>query len=146
MDMNQISFLHICFHIYTALVFWCDLSWSHLWLAQLVVFHQNSYSSRACTPWLVLPYLGMVGRFRCDDPHFGDFQSDWVHFYTQHSPTDPLVLQKKIWLSLSHLVPEILAPKVSLIFHQNVLFNRFWSFYINFFLHFQFKWPPFHWF
>ncbi len=31
----------------------------------------------------------------------------------------------KIGLSLSHLVPEILGPKFGLIFHQNVLFNRF---------------------
>ncbi len=27
---------------------------------------------------VVLPYLGMVVRFRGDDPRFGDFQSDWV--------------------------------------------------------------------
>ncbi len=26
----------------------------------------------------ILPYLGMVGRFRGDDPRFWDFQSDWV--------------------------------------------------------------------
>ncbi len=32
---------------------------------------------------------------------------------------------EKISLSLSHLVPEILGPKVGIIFHQNVLFNRF---------------------
>ncbi len=32
---------------------------------------------------------------------------------------------EKISLSQSHLVPEILGPKVSLIFHQNVLFNTF---------------------
>ncbi len=30
-----------------------------------------------------------------------------------------------ISLSLSHLVPEILRPKVGLIFHQNVFCNRF---------------------
>ncbi len=30
---------------------------------------------------------------------------------------DPLFLQKKIGLSLSHLVPEILGHKVGLIFH-----------------------------
>ncbi len=29
-------------------------------------------------PGWVLPYLGMVGRFRGDDPSLGDFQSDWV--------------------------------------------------------------------
>ncbi len=33
--------------------------------------------------------------------------------------------EEKIGLSLSHLVPEILGPKFGLIFHQNVLFNRF---------------------
>ncbi len=26
----------------------------------------------------VLPYLGMVGRFRGDDPRLWDFRSDWV--------------------------------------------------------------------
>ncbi len=30
----------------------------------------------------------------------------------------------RFFLSLSHLVPEILRSKVSLMFHQNVLFNR----------------------
>ncbi len=43
----------------------------------------------------LLPYLGMVGRFHGDDLFWG--------------------------FSLSHLVPEILGPKVGLIFHQNVL-------------------------
>ncbi len=32
---------------------------------------------------------------------------------------------EKIGLSLSHLVPEILEPNVGLIFHQNILVNRF---------------------
>ncbi len=38
---------------------------------------------------------------------------------------DPLILQKKIGLSLSHLDPEILRPKGGLIYQQNVLFNSF---------------------
>ncbi len=38
---------------------------------------------------------------------------------------DSLFMQKIIGLSLSHLVPEILGPKVGLSFHQNVLFNCF---------------------
>ncbi len=42
----------------------------------------------------VHPYLGMVGRFRGDDPRFGDFQSDMVPI-TQHIPIDPFFLQKK---------------------------------------------------
>ncbi len=33
---------------------------------------------------------------------------------------DPLFLQKKNGLSLAHLVPDILRPKVDLILHQNV--------------------------
>ncbi len=55
------------------------------------------------------------------------------YFIPQHNPIDPLFLQK-ISLSLSHLLPEILGPKIGLIFHQNVLFNRFKVFYINFLL------------
>ncbi len=47
------------------------------------------------------------------------------YFIPHHNPIDPLFLEKKIGWSLSHLVPEILGPKVGLIFHQNVLFDRF---------------------
>ncbi len=45
----------------------------------------------------VLPYLGMVGRFCSDDPHFCDCQSDLVpiHCMVQPDPIDPLFLQKK---------------------------------------------------
>ncbi len=39
-----------------------------------------------------------------------------------HDLIDPLFLQNKIDLPLSHLVPQILGPKGGLIFHQNVLF------------------------
>ncbi len=38
------------------------------------------------------------------------------YFMPQHNPIDPLFLQTKIGLSLSHLVPEILGPKVGIIF------------------------------
>ncbi len=37
----------------------------------------------------------------------------------------PTLSAEKICLSISHLVPEILGPKVGLIFHLNVFFNRF---------------------
>ncbi len=37
-----------------------------------------------------------------------------------HDLIDPLFLQKKISLSLSHLLSQILGPKFGLIFHQNV--------------------------
>ncbi len=46
-------------------------------------------------------------------------------FYAHHNLIEPLLLQKKIGLSLSHLVSEILGPTVALIGHQNVLFNSF---------------------
>ncbi len=46
------------------------------------------------------------------------------YFMPYHDLIDPLFLQK-IGLSQSHLVPKILGPKVSLIFHQNALFNSF---------------------
>ncbi len=53
--------------------------------------------------------------------------SIWLgpYFIPQHNPIDPFFLQKKISLSLSHLVSEILGPKVGLIFHPNVWVNRF---------------------
>ncbi len=47
------------------------------------------------------------------------------YFIPPYNLIDALFLQKKIGLSLSHLVPEILGAKFGLIFHQNVLFNRF---------------------
>ncbi len=71
------------------------------------------------------PYSGMVRGFHDDDPHFGDFQSEWVPIYILTQSAWPTRSAEKIGLSLSHLVPEILGPKVGLIFHQNVLFNRF---------------------
>ncbi len=46
-------------------------------------------------------------------------------FYTATQSDCPPCSAEKIGLSLSHLVPEILVPKVGVIFHQNVLFNRF---------------------
>ncbi len=54
-----------------------------------------------------------------------------------HGPIDPFFKQKKIGLSLSHLVPEILEPKDGLFFHQNEQLNRFKAFYINFLIDFQ---------
>ncbi len=48
----------------------------------------------------VLPYLGMVERFRGDDPRFEIFDPIGSIFYTS-------------------------TPKVGVIFHQNILFHRF---------------------
>ncbi len=77
-----------------------------------------------CSEW-VLPYLGMIETFRCDHPPFWGF-SIWLGplFIPQQSDCPPLSA-KKIGLSLSHLIQEILGPKVGLIFHQNILVDRF---------------------
>ncbi len=62
--------------------------------------------------WSQLPYLGMVGRFRSNDPRFGDFQSNWVPIlYLSTIRLIPSFCRKQIGLSLSHLFPEILRPK-----------------------------------
>ncbi len=45
---------------------------------------------------------------------------------------DPLFLQKKISLSLSHLVPEKRRSKIGQMFYQIVLFDCFKAFCINF--------------
>ncbi len=42
-----------------------------------------------------------------------------------HDLIDLPLSVEKIGLSPSYLVPEILGPKVGLIYHQNVLFNIF---------------------
>ncbi len=60
-------------------------------------------------------------------------QSDWHPFSAQ-----------KLFPSLD-LVPEILGPKVGVMFHQNVLFNNFEAFSINFLLWFSIQLTPFHW-
>ncbi len=87
----------------------------------------------------------MVERFRGDDPCIGDFQSDWVPIlYLNTIRLNPSFCRKKIVLSLLHLAPEILGPKVALIFHKNVLFNRFKAFCINFPLIFDPIDPLFH--
>ncbi len=83
------------------------------------------YSAPPPTPHRVLPYLGMAGRFRGDDPRFWDFLSDWVPVYaSSRSDWSPLSVAR-ISLSLSHFVREIFGTKIGLIYHQNVLFNSF---------------------
>ncbi len=74
-----------------------------------------------------LPYLGMVMTlFLRLSIRLGPY------FMPHHKRIDMLILQKN---RLSHLVPEI--HKVGLIFHQDILFNSFYIFYINFLLDFQ---------
>ncbi len=54
-----------------------------------------------------------------------NFLSNWVPILYLNTIRLTPISAKRIGLSLSHLVPEILGPKVGLIFHQNVLFHRF---------------------
>ncbi len=56
---------------------------------------------------------------------FIDFDPIGSLFYATSQFDQPLLSTDKIGLSISHLVPEILGPKVGLMFHQNVLFNSF---------------------
>ncbi len=70
--------------------------------------------------------LGMVGRLCGDDPCFLRLLIQLCSYsMSQLDLIDPLVLQKKISLFLSHLVPEMLGPKFGQMFHQKVLFNSF---------------------
>ncbi len=92
----------------------------------------------SCTPWqtTVSKALGDTPTFvhgrnvSLQWPPFGGFSIWWGPYFTQ-SDWPPLAAEQ-IYLSLTHLVPEILGPKIGLIFHHNVLFNRFKAFYINF--------------
>ncbi len=73
----------------------------------------------------VLPYLGMVGGSAVMTPVFGISNPIGSLFYTSPQSDWPPLSAEKNSLSLSHLAAEILGPKFGLIFHQNVLFNRF---------------------
>ncbi len=76
-------------------------------------------------------------------PVFDICRSHWVPFYAELNLIDPLFLLKKIGFSLSHLFPEIIWPKVGLIFNKNLSFDHFEAFCVNFLLDFRSCWPPF---
>ncbi len=89
----------------------------------------------------VLPYLGMVERWSLRFSIWLGFQ-----FYVSSQSGWSLLSAEKIRLSLSHLVSEIFAPKVGLIFHQNVLtiFKHFVSIDSLFFIELNSFWPHFY--
>ncbi len=60
----------------------------------------------------------MVGRFCGDDPHFWIFNPIGSLFYTSTLSDWPPLSAEEIGVSLSHLVPEILGPKVGLIYRS----------------------------
>ncbi len=76
-------------------------------------------------------------------PVLGIFNPIGSLFYTSTRSDWPPLSSEKIELSLLHSVPETLGPKFGIIFHQNLLFNRFQAFCINFLLNFRSNWPPF---
>ncbi len=76
-------------------------------------------------------------------PIFGIFNLIGSLFYTSTQSNWLPLSAEKISLSLSHLVPEILGRKFGKMFYQNVLFNRFYAFCINFHLDFLSNWSPF---
>ncbi len=96
----------------------------HLWLTPQVFLDNTKCNLLPYT--LIgrrLRYLGMVGGFCCDNPLFRFAIRLGPYFMPHHDLIDILFLQNFFYLSLSHLVLEILGPKVDLIFHQNVLFK-----------------------
>ncbi len=96
-----------------------------VWCCTAVSYPPGRYTPNVLIPGWVLQYLGMVGRLLGDYPRLGGFQSDWVPIvYLNRIRLTPS-FYRKIGLSLPYLVPGILGPKFGLIFHQNVLFNRF---------------------
>ncbi len=68
-------------------------------------------------------------------PHLKLVRNFLYWLYAQLHIIDLLFLQKKIILSLSHLVPEIIWPKVGL-FSKNLSFNTFGAICNNFLLDF----------
>ncbi len=67
-------------------------------------------------PGWVLPYLAMVGRSSGADPCFFIFNLIGSLFYTPTQSDWPPLSAEKNGLSLSNLGPEILRPKVGLLF------------------------------
>ncbi len=82
----------------------------------------------------VLPYLGMVGRFRGDDPHVWDFLSNWV----------PILCLIKMWLTPSFYRKNlILGPKVGLICSSKCISEQFLSILYQFSPWCSFQFTPF---
>ncbi len=111
-------------------------------LSKSAIFVTFNYRDNETGPWRVLPYLGMVGMFSVDDPHFWDFDPIGSQFHAPSRSDWPSLSAEKIGLSLSHLVSEIFGPKFGLIFQQNWLFNCFYAFCINFLIDFQSNLSP----
>ncbi len=77
-------------------------------------------------------------------PIFDIFQSHWVPFVCTTRYYWPSLSAEKNCLSLSHLVPELIWPKVGVFyFYPNLSFDTFNAICTNFLLDFRSCWPPF---
>ncbi len=65
-----------------------------------------------------------------------------LYFIPPHNPIDPLFLQEKIGLSLSHLVPEILGPKVG-VFFTKMYYSTDFKHFVSIFPSFSIQLTPF---
>ncbi len=90
-----------------------------------------------------LPYLKVVGNLPGIDLLSWHFIIPVGPFDIPLSILSTLSFCRKIGLSLSHLVPEIIWPNIDLSFHQNLSFDNFEAFCSKFVLHFRSCWPPF---
>ncbi len=117
LDVGVSDVISLCF-IYSQYLIWCTKSWScqpgricrNLWCLY------NSYSGGLLiTSGEGTPILGHDREVTWRWPLLLRF---FIPYFIPHRALiDPLVLQKKISLSLSHLVPEILGPKFGLMLH-----------------------------
>ncbi len=98
-----------------------------------------------CQHWMKTHFWKSKGGSAVMTPVFWIFNPIGSLFYTAAQSDWPSRFAEKIGLSLSHLVPDLLGPKVVLHFHQNVFFNRCYAFCINFPLIFNPIDPLFHW-
>ncbi len=83
------------------------------------------------------------GTYTLLTPFFDIFRSHLVPCYAQLDLIDPLFPQKKICLSLLHLVPEIKWPKVGIFFHTNLSFHTVEAICTTFLVDFRSCWSPF---
>ncbi len=90
-----------------------------------------------------LPYLNMVGNFCSIDPRFLHFLIPLCPFFMSNLILLIPSFCRKISLSISHLVPEIIWAKIGLIFHKHLSIDHFEAFDTNFLLDFQSYWPLF---